>query len=168
MTIKKDNSRISKTTGKKVVDYVDNKVFTQALHDYATEQRERAEKGLPQQQIPEYIGSCILKIVNGCGSRANFRNYTYLDEMKGDAIIAAVKAVPKFNSEKSSNGYGFINLCVWRDMVNRILLEKKQQDIKVSMMTDPTVDFFETMGNNDNNVNITKDNAVETYQQGKM
>lgn len=167
MTIKKDNSRISKTTGKKVVDYVDNAVFTKALDEYSTRQRLRAEQGLPQERIPEYIGSCILKIVDGCGSRANFRNYTYLDEMKGDAIIAAVKAVPKFNIEKSSNGYGFINLCVWRDMVNRIVLEKKQQDIKTSMMIDPTIEFYDTMGN-DSNINITKENAVDTYHQGKI
>lgn len=167
-TLLKDTSRISKTTGKKVTDYVDNEKFTSALHEYATRQRTRIEQGLPQEQIPEYIGACILKIVDGCGSRANFRNYTYLDEMKGDAIIAAVKAVPKFNSEKSKNGYGFITFCVWRDMVNRIVLEKKQQDIKTSMMIDPTIDFFDTMGNNDNNINITKENAVDTYHQGKL
>lgn len=102
------------------------------------------------------------------GSKVHVTGNTYLDEMKGDAIIAAVKAVPKFNSEKSKNGYGFINLCVWRDMVNRIVLEKKQQDIKTSMMIDPTIDFFDTMGNNDNNINITKENAVDTYNQGKL
>lgn len=161
--------RVSDVTGKTVVDYVDNETFTAAMHSYVTRQNERELQELPRENIPNYIGECILKIVDGLGSRPNFRNYTYLEEMKGDAMVAAVKAVHKFDIERCKTGaFGFITFCAWRFMVNRIKLEHKQQAIKESMIIDPTFEFYETMGHNDNAVNIDKENSIDTYFQGKL
>lgn len=168
MTVKSEE-RISEVTGKNVVDYVDNETFTAAMHAYVTRQSEREEAGLTREMIPDYIGACILKIVNGLGSRPNFRNYTYLPEMKGDATVAAVKAVHKFDIERCKTGaFGFITFCAWRFMVNRIKIEHKQQSIKESMIIDPTFEFYETMGHNDDAVSIDKENSIDTYFQGKM
>lgn len=162
-------SRVSDVTGKKVIDYVDNETFTNAMHQYVLRQAEREEAGLPREAIPNYIGECILQIVDGLGSRPNFRNYTYLEEMKGDAMVAAVKAVHKFKIERCKKGaFGFITFCAWRFMVNRIKLEHKQQSIKESMIIDPTFEFYETMGHNDGAVNIDKENSIDTYFQGKI
>lgn len=161
-------TRKSQVTGKDVVDYVDKKKFTQAVIDYVTVQNERKEQGLPQEKIPEYIGDCIIKIVNGLSNRYNFRKYTWRDEMVGDAIIASVRAIPKFDPERSKNAYGFITQCSWFVFVNRIKLEKKQIAIKENMIFDPTFEFFETMGQNDEKVKISKQNSIETYLQGKL
>lgn len=166
----KSKERVSDVTGKKVTDYVDNKKFTQCMDEYVKKQLERESLGLEREMIPDYIGHCILKIVDGLGSRPNFRNYTYLNEMKGDALVASVKAVHKFDIDKCANGgaFAFITFCAWRFMVNRIKLEHKQQAIKESMIIDPTFEFYETMGQNDGAVNIDKENSIDTYFQGKM
>lgn len=165
----KSKERVSDVTGKKVIDYVNNEEFTQAMDVYVKRQAQREMDGLPRENIPDYIGECILKIVDGLGSRPNFRNYTYLSEMKGDALVASVKAVHKFDIARCNNGaFGFITFCAWRFMVNRIKIEHKQQDIKESMIIDPTFEFYETMGHNDNSVSIDKENSIDTYFQGKM
>lgn len=162
----KNKSRISDVTGKVVVDYIDNEIFTKELNKYALKQKERIAQGLPREKIPETIGAGILQIVNGLASRYNFRNYTYIDEMVGDAIVACVNAVHKFDIEKSQNAFGFIGFCAWRVMVNRIKLEKHQQSIKESMLTDPSFEFFESMGNEA--IDIDRENSIDIYYQGKL
>ena len=161
-----DNKRISKVSGKETIDYVDNEKFTQALHEYSTRQNERMLNGLEREKIPDYIGECILKIVDGTASRGNFRSYTYIDEMKGDAIEACIKAVHKFDINKSENAFGFIGFCAWRVMVTRIKTEKKQQKIKEDILLDPSFDFFEIMGNEE--IHIDREQTINMYYGGKL
>lgn len=167
MTEEKTKTRISAVTGKEVTDYIDNNVFTQQLHDYATRQKEREIKGLSREKVPDEIGKGIIQIVNGLASRYNFRSYTYLDEMVGDALVACVNAVHKFNIEKSTNGFGFIGFCAWRVMVNRIKLEKHQQAIKESMLIDPSFEFFDMMENDDTS-GMNREGSIDIYYQGKL
>lgn len=163
---KKSKTRISKVTGQMVTDYVDNTKFTQALLDYTNRQKEREKQGLPREKIPEYIGQAIIKIVNGTASRSNFRNYSYIDEMKSDAIEACVKAVHKFDINKSQNAFGFIGFCAWRVMVTRIKTEKKQHKIKEDMLLDPSFEFFEMMGND--SIQIDREQSINMYFGGKI
>jgi hypothetical protein len=47
--------------------------------------------------------------VDGLAHRPNFYNYTYLEEMKGDAHLAILKGVCNFNAEKYDNPFAFIS-----------------------------------------------------------
>lgn len=164
-----NNGRKSSITGKKVYDYVDNKLLTQTVNEYNARYKERLAKGLKQEIMPDIIGHAILKIAHGVGSKHNFRNYTYIDEMIDDAIAQAVYAVTRFDGTKFDNAFGYFTLVIWRAMTSRIKEEKKQQKIIEDLMGDPNFMFYESDTNeNDQNVIISKENASEFYWDGKL
>lgn len=163
--------RKSQASGKNVVDYVDKRELEIAINEYNRKNREREAQGLPRLPMTPYIGDSILKIVNGLGSRFNFRNYSYLDEMKSDAIVGCVYAVHKFDSNVSSNSYGFLNFCAWRKMVNRIKIEKQKQQTVLDMMNDPSFEFFDIMGNEDEVRELLasgRESSMDTYYGSKV
>ncbi len=164
-------TRKSAASGKDVVDYVDKRELEIAINEYNSKNKEREAQGLPRLPMTQYIGDSILKIVNGLGSRYNFRNYSYLDEMKSDAIVGCVYAVHKFDSNVSNNSYGFLNFCAWRKMVNRIKIEKQKQQTVVDMMNDPSFEFFEIMGNEaevNELMRIGRENSMDVYNGSKV
>lgn len=163
-------TRKSDTTGKDVVNYVDKKELETAINEYNSKNKERELQGLPRLPMPKYIGDSIIKIVDGLGSRYNFRNYSYLDEMKGDAIVGCVYAVHKFDSAVSSNSYGFLTFCAWRRMVTRIKIEKQKQQTVMDMIIDPSFEFFDIMGNDaevKELVNANRENSIDFFYEGK-
>lgn len=90
-----------------------------------------------------------MNVAEGQASRPNFRNYTYIQEMKGEGIIAAVRAMNSFDPHRLGkngevNPFGFISLCVWRAFLGYIAYEKKLQKTKMDMMADPMNDFYST------------------------
>lgn len=163
------NTRKSAVTGKTVKDYVDNKELTRVVNEYNARHKERMEKGLPQEIMPNVIGIAIKQIAESIGSRHNFRNYTYLDEMVGDAIVQAVYSVTRFDGTKFDNAFGYFTLVIWRKMTNRIKEERLQQQTIENLMRDPLYVCYEADENdNDSYVDITKENAVEFYYDGKL
>lgn len=162
---KKENlgvTRKSEVTGKDVANYVDNEAFCQAIVKYNRAVLLAAEQGLPKPKQPDSIGVVLIQITEGVAARHNFRNYTYIDEMKLDGQLAAVKAVKNFNPEKSSNGFGYFTLVIWRAFLTRIKLEKLMHETKMSMIEDPTFLFFD----GEDNGSVTKNQAIDFMNQG--
>lgn len=131
--------RVSKVTGKKVVNYVDNDTFCNAVIDWKIKCEAAEEEGLPKPIMPDVIGIAILKIADGLSRRYNFRNYTYIDEMREDAIYMAIRSVKNYDPRKSNNNnaFGYFNRVIWTAMVTRIKVEKEEYDKKMMLLKDP-------------------------------
>ena len=156
--------RTSEVTGKTVINYVDNDTFCNAVISWNEKRTIALEKGLPTPSMPNVIGDQILKIAEGLARRNNFRNYTYIDEMKEDAIYMAVRAVKNFDPTKSSNAFGYFNFVMWRAMTTRIKAEKKENEIKMNLLKDPMyLGYTSESGGND--ANIDKDRIISIYEQ---
>ena len=156
--------RTSEVTGKTVINYVDNDTFCNAVISWNEKRTIALEKGLPTPSMPNVIGDQILKIAEGLARRNNFRNYTYIDEMKEDAIYMAVRAVKNFDPTKSSNAFGYFNFVMWRAMTTRIKAEKKENEIKMNLLKDPMyLGYTSETGGNDSN--IDKDRIISIYEQ---
>ena len=156
--------RTSDVTGKTVINYVDNDTFCNAVISWNEKRTIALEKGLPTPSMPNVIGDQILKIAEGLARRNNFRNYTYIDEMKEDAIYMAVRAVKNFDPTKSSNAFGYFNFVMWRAMTTRIKAEKKENEIKMNLLKDPMyLGYTSETGGNDSN--IDKDRIISIYEQ---
>lgn len=111
--------------------YVDKKVLYRHLVDYLRARDEAIAAGTPRPRIPEYIGYCLLLICRKLGTRWNFSDYSYNEEMVEDAVENCVLAVDKFLPAKcSQNPYGYFSIIAWNAMIRRIQREKKQQYIK--------------------------------------
>lgn len=158
---KKENlgiSRTSEVTGKTVINYVDTETFCLEIVKWNIARKDAIENGKSIPPMPNTIGAEIINIANGIGSRHNFRNYTYVDEMIDDGILSAVKAVKNFNPEKSSNPFGYFTLVIWRAFLTRIKVEKLAHETKMSLLMDPSYMFFD---GEDEGHHINKDQAID-------
>lgn len=116
--------------------YIDDDHLTGILSVWKIEYDAAKKAGGPNLPIPEAVGEAILDMTSAMGKRHNFSGYSYLDEMKSDAIIHCVKYIHNFNpnikSEKKqkTSAFGYINMIIWRSFTNRIKAEKKEQYLK--------------------------------------
>lgn len=157
--------RTSEVTGKKVVNYVDNDTFCNAVVKWNEQCKIAKENNKKNPPMPDVIGIQILKMADGLSRRYNFRNYTYIDEMRDDAIYMAVRAVKNFDPSKSNNAFGYFNFVMWRAMTTRIKAEKKENDIKMSLLKDPMYLGYTSSAGDDNESQVNKDRLISVYDQ---
>jgi hypothetical protein len=116
----------------KSIHYVDNKKFHEEMVNYknhcAEVKKEDPDELIPI--IPDYIGSCFMKIAERLSLRPNFVNYTFRDEMISDGIENCVQSAHNFNPERSSNPFSYFTQIIYFAFIRRIQKEKKQLYIK--------------------------------------
>lgn len=153
---------------KKNRNYIDNKKLTQDIKEYNIIYYNAVNQGLPKPKMPDCIGEAIIKIAEAIGSKWNFKNYTYRDEMVLDGICQAVYSITKFNAEKFDNAFGYLTMIIWRSMGQRIKNEKEQQEIIEKLLEDPNYLFYEEDENGNDSNTISKENLVDFYYEGKL
>lgn len=116
--------------------YIDDDNLTAILSEWKDRYDELIASGQPRPQLPEAVGEAIYDMAEAMGKRHNFANYSYLDEMKSDAILHCVKYIHNFNPKKKSekkgkvSAFGYINMIIWRSFTHRIDAEKREQYLK--------------------------------------
>lgn len=112
------------------IDYVDNKALYEEYLVYNKALKEAEEAGLPRPELTKKISLAILQIANNLSRRYNFVNYSYREDMVGDAIIKCVAKAHLFDPEKTKNPFAYLTtICFW-EMVNRIKKEHHEVSIK--------------------------------------
>ena len=127
------------TEPRKPVEYVNNKEFYDALVAYIDECRANPEN---KPRVTNYLGDCIIKIANGMARRPNFSNYSWKDEMKGDAIETCLRYIDNFDYVNYKNPFGYFSQICWYSFIGRITQEKKQSKIKRGLIKYANVDTF--------------------------
>lgn len=81
-------------------------------------------------EMPDYLPESLQKIATGLSFSPNFINYSYKDEMIGDAIQKMWIALrdKKFNIESESNPFSYFTTIAWNAFINRIKKEQKHAD----------------------------------------
>lgn len=103
------------------------------------------EDGKEKPPLDNYLGECILKISTHLAYKSNFINYTFRNEMIGDAIENCVKVVDNFNPERSTNPFAYLTQICYNAFIRRIQLEQKQQYIKGKLIEEmPLDELFDT------------------------
>lgn len=76
------------------------------------------------------LGDMIHKIAHGLSYSSNFINYTYRDEMVGDALVKMYTAVTnkKFDVESEYNPFSYFTTIAFHAFINRIKKEKKHTE----------------------------------------
>lgn len=105
--------------------YIDNKKFLEDLKIFHSKLKHD-----PLVRIPDSIGKSIWLICENLGTRWNFNGYSYLDEMRSDAIEDCIAAVKNFDPSRFSNPLGYFTQIAWYAFLQRISTEKKQQYVK--------------------------------------
>jgi hypothetical protein len=80
--------------------------------------------------LTEGLGEMIYKIATGLGYAPNFINYSYKDEMIGDAILKMLTALrnKKFNIDAGHNPFSYFTTIAFHAFINRIKKEKKHRE----------------------------------------
>lgn len=142
------------------VNYIDKEVLYDDLCKWKVRKDEAERLGKRPPPLPDSIGRAIVQIADNMARRPNFRNYTYIEEMRGDAIVGMVKAANSFDPERVSkktgqkNPFGFLSLVCWRNFIGRIKDEKAEHAGKMKALLDPTTEHF-TQGEDDYDIDTS-------------
>ena len=114
----------TKTKSKKKKDeyYVNGKEFAQAIEVYY-------DSG--SDIIPDILAIYIKKIADGLSYAPNFINYSYKEDMVGDAIVKMLSAIrsKRFDLTTGSNPFSYFTTIAFHAFINRIKKEKKQREV---------------------------------------
>jgi len=81
-------------------------------------------------RITNKLGTMFLKLVERYSHRANWRGYTYVDEMRGQALLQLSQIGLQFNESKSDNPFAYYTAVVNNSFTRILNLEKRNQTIR--------------------------------------
>ena len=81
-------------------------------------------------KITNKLGTMFLKLVERYSHRGNWRGYTYVDEMRGQAILQLSYIGLQFNEQKSDNPFAYYRAAVNNSFTRVLNLEKRNQMIR--------------------------------------
>lgn len=89
--------------------------------------RDSLQKYYDTDNLTDDLAENIKKIAYGLSYNGSFINYTYKDDMIGDALIKMYSALKnkKFNFETGSNPFSYFTTIAYHAFINRIKKEKK-------------------------------------------
>lgn len=84
------------------------------------------------EEIPMTIASAIMQICHRLGSRNNFKNYTYIDEMINEAEVACFAAVrhKKYDPYQYENPFAYFTQIAYNEFRRILKLEQRETYIK--------------------------------------
>ena len=100
--------------------YVNSKEFEDAISIY-----------YKTDNITEYLADAIRRIAYGLSFAPNFINYSYRDEMIGDAVVKMYQALKykKFKLNKGFSPFSYFTTIAFHAFISRIKKEKKQRQL---------------------------------------
>jgi DNA-directed RNA polymerase specialized sigma subunit len=82
------------------------------------------------------LGAMFLKMVNKYGTKNNFCNYSYLDEMKGRAIVGLCKNWQSFDTDKYDNAFAYYTQCIHNEFIQELHQNKKHARLRDILLTE--------------------------------
>jgi hypothetical protein len=85
-------------------------------------------------RVTENLGRMFIKLSERYAQRANWRGYTYIEEMKGQAILQLSQIGLQFDESKSENPFAYYTAAVTNSFTRILNLEKKSQNIRDDLL----------------------------------
>lgn len=85
-------------------------------------------------RITENLGKMFIKLSERYAQRSNWRGYTYVDEMKGQAILQLSHIGLQFDESKSENPFAYYTAAVTNSFTRVLNIEKKSQNIRDDLL----------------------------------
>ena len=115
----KTKPKKKKKKANKKAHYVSPKRFLELLKNY-----------YESDDLVDELAESTYKIAVGLSYSPNFINYSYKDEMIGDAVVKMIAAVKnkKFKIDSPSNPFSYFTTIAYHAFINRIKKEKKYRE----------------------------------------
>lgn len=85
-------------------------------------------------KITNKLALMFMLLVDRYSQRSNWRGYTYLDEMKGQALIQLSGMALQFNEHRSNNPFSYYTSFVSNSFTRVLNTEKKHQEIRDDLL----------------------------------
>ena len=85
-------------------------------------------------RITENLGRMFIKLSERYAQRSNWRGYTYIEEMNGQAILQLSQIGLQFDESKSENPFAYYTAAVTNSFTRILNLEKKMQNIRDDLL----------------------------------
>lgn len=69
-------------------------------------------------------------------TRANFSSYTYIEDMKMNALLNLCRTWASFNAERSQNPFAYYTQLIKNSFIQYLKIEKKQRNIRDKLLVD--------------------------------
>jgi hypothetical protein len=87
-------------------------------------------------RITENLGRMFMKLSERYAQRSNWRGYTYVDEMRGQAILQLSQVGLQFDESKSENPFAYYTSAITNSFTRILNIEKKNQNIRDDLLED--------------------------------
>ncbi len=87
-------------------------------------------------QITNRLGAMFLKLCERYSLRSNWRGYSYVDEMRGQALIQLTQIALQLDEGKSQNPFAYYTAAVTNSFTRVLNVEKRQRDIRDDLLQD--------------------------------
>lgn len=87
-------------------------------------------------RISENLGRMFIKLSERYAQRSNWRGYTYVEEMRGQALLQLSQIGLQFDESKSSNPFAYFTAAVTNSFTKVLNTEKKNQNIRDDLLED--------------------------------
>jgi hypothetical protein len=114
---------------KKKTHYVDNEKFYNEIVEYKNKCKIAADEGKEKPLLSNYIGKCIYLIAENLSHKPRFMNYSFVDEMKSDAIENCFMYFDNFDSDKYNNPFAYFTQIIYYAFHRRINKEERNRYI---------------------------------------
>ena len=92
------------------------------------------EFDLTSGKITATLANMYIKLVERYSQRGNWRGYTYIDEMRGQALLQLTQIGLQFNEAKSDNPFAYYTAAVNNSFTRVLNIEKKNQGIRDDLL----------------------------------
>jgi hypothetical protein len=89
---------------------------------------------ITQGSITNKLAKMFILMVNKYGQRSNWRGYTYLDEMKGQALLQLAQMGLRFDESKSDNPFSYFTASISNSFTRILNIEKRNQGLRDDLL----------------------------------
>lgn len=82
------------------------------------------------------LGRLILLMTDKFGHKLSWRNYSYIDDLKLEAVLNLTQNVLKFNDAKTKNAHAYITRCIETTFIRELKRQKKHSKIRDAVLVD--------------------------------
>ena len=153
------------------VHYVNNKEFTQALHEYAQIAQKAIANGEERPVMSRYLGECVLRMANRLSTTPRFRGYSFRDEMVQNGILGAMKYMYRFDGTRFNNGFAYVTQILFSHFIVTIKNEKKKYELNLRLIQEAEathINNSEFQNYADEHAKTIADQKLKDMQDSKM
>lgn len=148
--------------------YVSNVKLYEAFVEWHKDIKRAARKKEAEPDMPYYIVDSIMRICTKLAYRPNFFNYSYRDDMVGDALENCIRVAKNFDPAKSTNPFSFITTIAWHAFIRRIEMEKKQTYIKGKIISEMPIESLIEIDEHDEEAISMQNQYIEYLRENNF